>query len=141
MDAVEGRTGRMRWTALVAMAGIAGIAVLTVDQMVVTIVAGIIAQHGLSGLLMVTMMAGVILLVARTSRDGKPHAGLTIFEVPADSDGVETRRISTLERRSRFPCWRCGAMRVSPARPQPRSTPGSSGRRMSWDRRSIPDIF
>ena len=37
-----------------------------------------------------------ILLVARTSREGKPHAGLTIFEVPADADGVETRRISTL---------------------------------------------
>ncbi len=27
--------------------------------------------------------AGRILLVARTGRDGKPHAGLTIFEVPA----------------------------------------------------------
>ncbi len=32
--------------------------------------------------------AGRILLVARTSREDKPHAGLTIFEVPADSDGV-----------------------------------------------------
>lgn len=37
-----------------------------------------------------------ILLVARTSRDAKPHAGLTIFEVPADAEGVETRRISTM---------------------------------------------
>lgn len=37
-----------------------------------------------------------ILLVARTSREEKPHAGLTIFEVPADAEGVETRRISTL---------------------------------------------
>jgi alkylation response protein AidB-like acyl-CoA dehydrogenase len=40
--------------------------------------------------------AGRILLVARTSREEKPHAGLTIFEVPADADGVQTRRISTL---------------------------------------------
>lgn len=40
--------------------------------------------------------AGRILLVARTSRDEKPHAGLTIFEVPADAEGVQTRRISTL---------------------------------------------
>ena len=37
-----------------------------------------------------------ILLVARTSREEKPHAGLTIFEVPADSEGVQTRRISTM---------------------------------------------
>ena len=37
-----------------------------------------------------------ILLVARTSRDGKPHAGLTIFEVPRNTEGIETRRISTL---------------------------------------------
>ena len=34
----------------------------------VVIVAGIIAQHGLSGLLMVTMMAGVILLVLARDR-------------------------------------------------------------------------
>jgi alkylation response protein AidB-like acyl-CoA dehydrogenase len=40
--------------------------------------------------------AGHILLVARTSRAEKPHAGLTIFEVPGDSEGIETRRISTL---------------------------------------------
>jgi alkylation response protein AidB-like acyl-CoA dehydrogenase len=37
-----------------------------------------------------------ILLVARTGRDDKPHTGLTIFEVPADAEGVQTRRISTL---------------------------------------------
>ncbi|WP_179467114.1 acyl-CoA dehydrogenase family protein [Mycolicibacterium vinylchloridicum] len=37
-----------------------------------------------------------ILLVARTSREAKPHAGLTILQVPADADGVETRRIATL---------------------------------------------
>jgi alkylation response protein AidB-like acyl-CoA dehydrogenase len=37
-----------------------------------------------------------ILLVARSSREGKPHAGLTILQVPADAEGVETRRIATL---------------------------------------------
>jgi alkylation response protein AidB-like acyl-CoA dehydrogenase len=37
-----------------------------------------------------------ILLVARTSREAKPHTGLTILQVPADADGVETRRIATL---------------------------------------------
>jgi alkylation response protein AidB-like acyl-CoA dehydrogenase len=37
-----------------------------------------------------------ILLVARTSRETKPHAGLTILQVPADAEGVETRRIATL---------------------------------------------
>ncbi|EHB55512.1 Isovaleryl-CoA dehydrogenase [Mycolicibacterium rhodesiae JS60] len=37
-----------------------------------------------------------ILLVARTSREAKPHAGLTILQVPADAEGVETRRIATL---------------------------------------------
>ncbi len=36
------------------------------------------------------------LLVARTSREEKPHQGLTIFEVPSGLDGVETRRISTM---------------------------------------------
>ena len=40
--------------------------------------------------------AGRILLVARTSREEKRHAGLTIFEVPGDAEGLETRRISTL---------------------------------------------
>lgn len=40
--------------------------------------------------------AGRILLVARTSREGRPHEGLTIFEVPADSEGLQTRRIPTL---------------------------------------------
>ncbi|WP_067671472.1 acyl-CoA dehydrogenase family protein [Nocardia miyunensis] len=40
--------------------------------------------------------ASNILLVARTSREGKPHNGLTIFEVPRESPGIETRRISTL---------------------------------------------
>ncbi|MUL65902.1 acyl-CoA dehydrogenase [Mycobacterium sp. CBMA 234] len=37
-----------------------------------------------------------ILLVARTSRDERPHTGLTIFEIPADANGVATQRISTL---------------------------------------------
>ncbi|BDX33368.1 acyl-CoA dehydrogenase [Mycobacterium antarcticum] len=37
-----------------------------------------------------------ILLVARTSHDEKPHQGLTIFEVPGDAAGLETRRISTM---------------------------------------------
>ncbi len=40
--------------------------------------------------------AGRILLVARTSRNGTPHAGLTIFELPAASPGVQCRRISTM---------------------------------------------
>ncbi|QLL07550.1 acyl-CoA dehydrogenase family protein [Mycobacterium vicinigordonae] len=40
--------------------------------------------------------AGRILLVGRTSRDENAHAGLTIFEVSSDSEGVETRRIATL---------------------------------------------
>jgi alkylation response protein AidB-like acyl-CoA dehydrogenase len=40
--------------------------------------------------------AGRILLVARTSREEKRHAGLTIFEMPGDAEGLETRRISTL---------------------------------------------
>ncbi|BBY80203.1 acyl-CoA/acyl-ACP dehydrogenase [Mycolicibacterium pulveris] len=37
-----------------------------------------------------------ILLVARTSREERRHSGLTIFEVPGDAEGVETKRISTL---------------------------------------------
>jgi alkylation response protein AidB-like acyl-CoA dehydrogenase len=37
-----------------------------------------------------------ILLVARTSREEKPHAGLTIFEIPGGADGVETHRIPTM---------------------------------------------
>lgn len=41
-------------------------------------------------------LAGRILLVARTSNEEKRHNGLTIFEVPRDSEGIETRRISTL---------------------------------------------
>ena len=41
----------------------------------VVIVAGIIARHGLYGLLMVTMMAGVILLDPRTSRDLATRCG------------------------------------------------------------------
>jgi alkylation response protein AidB-like acyl-CoA dehydrogenase len=41
-------------------------------------------------------VASRILLVARTSTEDKPHAGLTIFEVPRDSEGIDTRRISTL---------------------------------------------
>jgi alkylation response protein AidB-like acyl-CoA dehydrogenase len=40
--------------------------------------------------------AGRILLVARTSREEKRHAGLTVFEVPAHAEGVETHRISTM---------------------------------------------
>lgn len=40
--------------------------------------------------------AGRILLVARTSRNGRPHDGLTIFEIPSGSVGLETRRIATL---------------------------------------------
>jgi alkylation response protein AidB-like acyl-CoA dehydrogenase len=42
-------------------------------------------------------LAERILLVARTSRDeAKRHRGLTLFDVPAASDGIETRRIQTL---------------------------------------------
>jgi alkylation response protein AidB-like acyl-CoA dehydrogenase len=41
-------------------------------------------------------LAGRILLVARTSREGKPHEGLTIFEVAGDAEGVEMHRIHTL---------------------------------------------
>jgi alkylation response protein AidB-like acyl-CoA dehydrogenase len=37
-----------------------------------------------------------ILLVARTALGARPHAGLTIFEVPADAEGLSTKRISTL---------------------------------------------
>jgi hypothetical protein len=40
--------------------------------------------------------ASRILLVARTSREDRPHNGLTIFEIPSDADGVATQRISTL---------------------------------------------
>ena len=40
--------------------------------------------------------AGRILLVARTSRGDRPHEGLTIVEVPSDSEGIETHRIPTL---------------------------------------------
>jgi alkylation response protein AidB-like acyl-CoA dehydrogenase len=41
-------------------------------------------------------LAQRIMLVARTSRDGRPHDGLTMFEVPTSSDGIETRRIATM---------------------------------------------
>jgi len=41
-------------------------------------------------------LAGRILLVARTGREEKPHAGLTLLEVPRDAEGIETHRISTL---------------------------------------------
>ncbi|MEA2169160.1 MAG: hypothetical protein QOF76_2460 [Solirubrobacteraceae bacterium] len=36
------------------------------------------------------------LLVARTSKEEKPHQGLTVFEVPAGLEGVETHRIETM---------------------------------------------
>ena len=41
-------------------------------------------------------IADRILLVARTSREEKRHQGLSIFEVPAGSEGVETSRIGTM---------------------------------------------
>jgi alkylation response protein AidB-like acyl-CoA dehydrogenase len=41
-------------------------------------------------------LAGRILLLARTSREEKPHAGLTLLEVPAASEGIQTHRIPTL---------------------------------------------
>ncbi|MHB8695305.1 MAG: acyl-CoA dehydrogenase family protein [Solirubrobacteraceae bacterium] len=41
-------------------------------------------------------IAGRILLVARTSKEEVRHGGLTIFEVPADAEGVSMHRISTL---------------------------------------------
>lgn len=41
-------------------------------------------------------LADRILLVARTSRDGRPHDGLTMLEVPTTADGIETRRIGTM---------------------------------------------
>jgi alkylation response protein AidB-like acyl-CoA dehydrogenase len=37
-----------------------------------------------------------ILLVARTSRDGSKHEGVTMFNVPAGSDGVEINGIGTM---------------------------------------------
>jgi pimeloyl-ACP methyl ester carboxylesterase len=51
-----------------------------------------------------------------------------------------TRPITTRERRSRFRCWRCGAMPASHVRQQPRSTPGRTGRPMFREDRSIPVI-
>jgi alkylation response protein AidB-like acyl-CoA dehydrogenase len=36
-------------------------------------------------------IADRILLLARTSREEKRHAGLTVFEVPAQQDGIVTR--------------------------------------------------
>jgi len=41
-------------------------------------------------------VAGTILLVARTSRDGKRHNGLTMLEVPAGAPGLTIRPISTM---------------------------------------------
>jgi len=41
-------------------------------------------------------IAGRILLVARTSREEKRHAGLTLLEIPRASEGIETHRIPTL---------------------------------------------
>jgi alkylation response protein AidB-like acyl-CoA dehydrogenase len=41
-------------------------------------------------------LAERILLVARTSREDVRHHGLTMFEVPADADGIDTSRIPTL---------------------------------------------
>jgi butyryl-CoA dehydrogenase len=40
--------------------------------------------------------ASKILLVARTSKEERPHAGLTMLEVPADVPGLDIRPISTL---------------------------------------------
>lgn len=40
--------------------------------------------------------AGMILLLARTGRGDRPHDGLTMFEIPAGSPGLEVRPISTL---------------------------------------------
>ena len=37
-----------------------------------------------------------ILLIARTSSEGRPHDGLTMLEVPATAGGITTRRISTM---------------------------------------------
>ncbi|WP_205698795.1 acyl-CoA dehydrogenase family protein [Conexibacter sp. SYSU D00693] len=37
-----------------------------------------------------------VLLLARTSRDGRPQDGLTLFEVPADAEGLEVRPIDTM---------------------------------------------
>jgi alkylation response protein AidB-like acyl-CoA dehydrogenase len=41
-------------------------------------------------------LADRILLVARTGREGRPHEGLTMLEVPRSAQGIETRRIGTL---------------------------------------------
>lgn len=41
-------------------------------------------------------IADRILLVARTSYEDSPHSGLTMFEIPADSEGLEIRPISTM---------------------------------------------
>ncbi len=41
-------------------------------------------------------LADTILLVARTDRESNRHAGLTMLEVPADSEGLEIRPISTM---------------------------------------------
>jgi butyryl-CoA dehydrogenase len=37
-----------------------------------------------------------LLLIARTSREGSRHDGLTMFEIPVDAEGVEIRGIDTL---------------------------------------------
>jgi alkylation response protein AidB-like acyl-CoA dehydrogenase len=41
-------------------------------------------------------IADRILLVARTSREQSPHAGLTMFEIPTGADGLEIRGIDTM---------------------------------------------
>jgi len=41
-------------------------------------------------------LADRILLVARTSREPSPHAGLTMLEIPADAPGLEIRPIGTM---------------------------------------------
>lgn len=40
--------------------------------------------------------ASGILLVARTSREGRRHDGLTMFQVPTDDSGIDIRPISTM---------------------------------------------
>ncbi len=41
-------------------------------------------------------ISSALLVLARTSREDSPHAGLTMFEVPADLPGVEIRGIDTM---------------------------------------------
>jgi alkylation response protein AidB-like acyl-CoA dehydrogenase len=37
-----------------------------------------------------------IMLLARTDRNGRPHDGLTLLEIPADAEGLEIRQIDTM---------------------------------------------